>query len=142
MLIISACLVGINCRYDGSHKKRPDIITCFKEKGLVPVCPEQLAGLCTPRPHSQIVRGTGFDVLDHAAKVIDSKGTDLTSKFLKGAEECLKIACLVKARMAILKERSPSCGVLFASSDFKKGPGVLTALLIREKITPIPDETL
>ena len=136
MILISACLIGINCRYDGSNTINDAIIKEIKDEGFIPVCPEQLGGLSTPRPSASIQNGTGFDVIGSSSKVIDISGRDVTREFLKGAQEALKIAKLLRVQKAILKENSPSCGVNFTSSNFKKikGPGVFTALLRNEGI--------
>ncbi len=136
MIIVSACLVGINCRYDGSNTMNDALIKEIKEEGFIPVCPEQLGGLSTPRPSASIQDGTGFDVIGSSSKVIDINGRDVTREFLKGAQEALKIAKLLRVQKAILKENSPSCGVNFTSSNLKKikGPGVFTAMLRNEGI--------
>jgi uncharacterized protein YbbK (DUF523 family) len=136
MVIVSACLVGINCRYNGSNSINNSIIERIKEEGFIPVCPEQLGGLSTPRPSASIQNGTGFDVIGSISKVIDMNGKDVTREFLKGAQEALKIAKLLSVQKAILKENSPSCGVNFTNSNFKKtkGPGVFTAMLRNEGI--------
>ncbi len=136
MIIVSACLVGINCRYDGSNTINDAIIKEIKEEGFIPVCPEQLGGLSTPRSSASIQNGTGFDVIGSISKVIDINGRDVTREFLKGAQEALKIAKLLRVQKAILKENSPSCGVNFTSSNFKriKGPGVFAAMLRNEGI--------
>ena len=131
MILISACLIGINCRYDGSNSMDTSIIKKIKVEGFIPVCPEQLGGLSTPRPAASIQNGTGPDVIGSASTVIDMNGRDVTREFLKGAQEALTIAKLLHVRKAILKENSPSCGVNFTSSNFKKikGIGVFTAML-------------
>jgi len=136
VILISACLIGINCRFDGSNTINDAIIKEIKDEGFIPVCPEQLGGLSTPRPSASIQNGTGFDVIGSSSKVIDINGRDVTREFLKGAQEALKIAKLLRVQKAILKENSPSCGVNFTSSSFKKikGPGVFTALLRNEGI--------
>ncbi|RLC28986.1 DUF523 domain-containing protein [Candidatus Woesebacteria bacterium] len=136
MILISACLIGINCRFDGSNTINDAIIKEIKDEGFIPVCPEQLGGLSTPRPSASIQNGTGFDVIGSSSKVIDINGRDVTREFLKGAQEALKIAKLLRVQKAILKENSPSCGVNFTSSNFKKikGPGIFTALLRNEGI--------
>jgi len=136
MILISACLVGVNCRYDGANIQNADLLEKIKDEGFIPVCPEQLGGLPTPRPRASIENGTGKEVIAGNAKVIDINGKDITGEFLKGAQEALKIAKLMRVKSAILKERSPSCGVEFTNSDFKKvtGAGVFTALLKREGI--------
>jgi uncharacterized protein YbbK (DUF523 family) len=136
MILISACLIGINCRYDGSNRINHSIMEGIKEEGFIPVCPEQLGGLSTPRPSASIQNGTGLDVIGSISKVIDMNGRDVTREFLKGAQEALKIAKLLSVQKAILKENSPSCGVNFTSSNFKKikGPGVFTAMLRNDGI--------
>jgi len=136
MILVSACLIGINCRYDGSNLLKDDLLKKVKAEGFVPVCPEQLGGLPTPRPSASIQNGTGAEVIAGKAKVINVNGKDVTKEFLKGAQESLKIAKLLGAKEAILKENSPSCGVNFTNSDFKKvkGSGVFTAMLKSEGI--------
>ncbi len=137
MILVSACLIGINCRYDGSNLLNDPLLNKIKEKGFIPLCPEQLGGLPTPRASASIQTGTGASVLDGNARAIDISGNDVTEAFLKGAQEGLKIAKLLNVKTAILKENSPSCGVIFTNSGFKKikGAGVFTALLMRERIT-------
>ncbi|MEW6615864.1 MAG: DUF523 domain-containing protein [Thermodesulfobacteriota bacterium] len=132
MIVISACLVGINCRHDGSSETKPELLDLLKKKGAVPVCPEQLGGLPTPRTPAKIQSGDGFDVLKSRARLIDIKGRDVTPQFIKGAIEALNVAMLVGANKAILKDKSPSCGVNYIWDDngLKEGKGVLTALLI------------
>ena len=136
MILISACLIGINCRYDGSNIFNDELIKKFKAEGFIPVCPEQLGGLPTPRPCASIQNGTGVEVITGKAKVIDVNGKDVTKEFLKGAQESLKIAKLLGIKKAILKENSPSCGVNSTNSDFNKinGSGVFTAMLKSEGI--------
>jgi uncharacterized protein YbbK (DUF523 family) len=100
MIIVSACLAGIRCRYDGNSKPCEVVIRMVSEGKAIPVCPEQLGGLTTPRmPAEQI-----------GEKVIRRDSVDVTTEFTRGAQEALKIARLVEARSAILKARSPSCG--------------------------------
>jgi len=141
MILVSACLVGINCRYDGSNLFNSDLFKKVKEKGFIPVCPEQLGGLPTPRPCSSIKNGTGVEVIAGKARVVDFNGKDVTKEFLKGAQESLKIAKLLGVKKAILKENSPSCGVDITHSNFKKvkGTGVFTAMLKNEGIKIISE---
>ena len=99
---------------------------------LVPVCPEQLGGLPTPRPRSEIESGDGSDVLDGRSRVIDAEGAEVTERFLRGARLTAELAQLAGARRAIFKEGSPSCGVSRirrADSDLE-GSGVTTASLL------------
>ena len=100
MKLCSACLLGINCRYNGERKPNKKVIDLAMKETLIPVCPEQLGGLATPRPPAEIKDDC----------VVNSKGTDVTKEFKQGAEEVLKIAKLFSIKEAILKLRSPSCG--------------------------------
>lgn len=100
MKLCSACLLGINCRYDGKIKSNEKVLELSKKEILIPVCPEQLGGLPTPRVSSEIKEG----------KVITKDGLDVSSEFKKGAEETLKLAEKHNIKEAILKQRSPSCG--------------------------------
>ena len=99
-ILISACLLGVRCRYDGGSKPQPDAMRLAERYRLIPVCPEQLGGLTTPRLPSE---RTG-------AQVVMRDGTDVTAAYRRGAEEALRLAELFDCRAAILKERSPSCG--------------------------------
>lgn len=99
-ILISACLLGVNCRYDGTSKTIPELEDLMSKHTLIPVCPEQLGGLSTPRSPAE-VKGD---------LVISKDGVDVTEEFIKGAEETLKIAKIYNCIYAILKERSPSCG--------------------------------
>jgi len=138
--LVSACLLGLRCRYDGTHKRSDEVIRLIKSGfTLLPVCPEQLGGLPTPRPKNRIVGGDGKAVLDGKAKVIDEEGTDNTDCFIKGAEETLRIAVLNKVKVAYLKQGSPSCGCsrLGSKRNGTVGYGVTAALLMRNKIALI-----
>ncbi|KAF0123118.1 MAG: hypothetical protein FD151_453 [bacterium] len=132
MIVVSACLVGVNCRYDGSSETKPELLDLLEKEGAVPICPEQMGGLPTPRTPAKIQSGDGSDVLKSRSRVIDIKGRDVTPQFIKGAIEALNVAMLVGADKAILKDKSPSCGVNYIWDDdgLKEGKGVLTALLI------------
>ena len=101
-ILVSACLLGIRCKYDGGHNLAPKVASLMEDPEicLIPVCPEQLGGLPTPRDPSEC-RGD---------KVLQCTGTDVTNAFEKGAEEALRIAEFYGCKTAILKERSPSCG--------------------------------
>ena len=138
MILISACLVGINSMWNGNSDPRPCFMEQMAHGELLPVCPEQLGGLSTPRPPSEIVSGTGEDVLDGNAGIYTKDGDDVTQAFLRGASETLHLARLVKADLIILKQNSPSCGCgqihdgTFTGT-LRKGNGVTTALLLREK---------
>jgi uncharacterized protein YbbK (DUF523 family) len=135
IVIVSACLIGMNTRFDGGDAKDEQVFSGGNI--LIPLCPEELGGLPTPRPPAEITGGSGNDVLDGARKIIDSNAIDVTTNFIKGAEIVLKIAKLLGAKRAILKEGSPSCGVnrIKRAGADKEGMGVTTALLTKNGIT-------
>lgn len=145
MIFISACLLGVNCKYNGKNNLRNDIIGYFGSKDIIPVCPEQLGGLSTPRLSAEIKGGDGQDVLDGVAKVINSDGVDITKEFIKGAYETLKLAETLGVTKAVLKSRSPSCGVgKIYDGNFQNilidGDGVTAALLKSKGIEVYSDE--
>ena len=138
VLLVSACLVGFNCKYNGGNNSCPLLEEAFSRGLIIPVCPEQLGGLPTPRPPAKITQGDGFTVLEGRAKVltVDGETLDFTRNFLRGAYETLKAAQkLGKERVVacVMKEKSPSCGVKkiynFADDTLKEGMGVAAALL-------------
>ena len=98
-ILISACLLGACCRYDGASKAHPLAALLAERHTLVPVCPEQLGGLPTPRPPAERRGG----------RVVTQCG-DVTEQYLRGAEETLELCKLLGCEAAVLKERSPSCG--------------------------------
>ena len=113
MIIVSACLLGENCKYSGGNNKSENVIKYLEDKEYILVCPEQLGGLSTPRNPSEIItygNKDGNDVLSGCTKVLSNKGIDVTKNFIQGAEETLKIAKEHNAKTAILKAGSPSCG--------------------------------
>ncbi|MFB0522570.1 MAG: DUF523 domain-containing protein [Candidatus Bathyarchaeia archaeon] len=142
MKIVSGCLVGIDCRFDGKNRISTDLIEDFKKGELIPLCPEQLGGLPTPRPPSRIVNGNGYDVLDGRTRVVNQKGDDVTEKFIKGATEVLKITKILDVEEAILESKSPSCGCgrIYdeISGELVESDGILTALLKRNGMRAIP----
>jgi len=114
---------------------------------FIPVCPEQLGGLPTPRALSNIVKGDGKTVLAGGAQVTNSLGEDVTAAFIKGARETLKLARITGAKKAILKDKSPSCGLNtpYCETDTGYGLGVTAALLLSAGIEIIeinPDEKI
>ncbi len=133
-ILVSACLLGVKCAYDGEGRVNSKILSLLSEKTLIPVCPEQLGGLTTPRAPSEIQYGTGNDVLEGNAKVISINNEDMTPYFLRGARETLRIAQIVGATDMILRPVSPSCGFneiydgTFSESKIV-GDGVTAALL-------------
>ena len=134
MILISACLCGVNCKYSGGNNINEKTMKLFEDGKAILVCPEQLGGLTTPRVPSEIVGGTGVEVLAGKAQVITKDGVNVTDQFIKGAEETLAIAKTVKAEYAILKSKSPSCGtgIIYAGTfkgDIRFGDGVTSATL-------------
>ena len=144
MIIVSACLLGINCRYDGGNSLDETILSIIPRDHCVPLCPEQLGGLSTPRLPSHIVRASGREVLDGTSAIHNSSGSDVTAQFIRGAREVLAIARLLKIDTALMKEYSPSCGVCYIkrNGEAVKGMGVTSSLLSSEGITVISSEQL
>jgi uncharacterized protein YbbK (DUF523 family) len=130
-VLVSACLLGLSTRYDGGCKGEPAIVEYAKTHCVVPVCPEQLGGLATPRPKSTLTGGDGAAVLRGKAKVLSETGREVTENFLRGAKQTAALARLVGAHFVILKEKSPSCGVekVYVGETLTDGCGVTTAVL-------------
>jgi uncharacterized protein YbbK (DUF523 family) len=145
-ILVSACLLGIRTRYDGACKRNDRVFAYLQREGLlpVPVCPEQLAGLPTPRPATRFSRGDGEAVLDGTGAVCNAEGALVNELFLRGAAETLKVAQIAGCREAVLKERSPSCGVrqIYLEQTVVAGRGVATALLARHGIQVCSEEDL
>ncbi|MDI6785998.1 MAG: DUF523 domain-containing protein [bacterium] len=140
MILVSACLVGINCRYDGKGCKNENIITLVSRNKAIPVCPEQLGELPTPRKPAEIVNGDGYDVLIGLARVINTKGVDVSDNFILGAQKVLRIAQILKVEEVFFKSKSPSCGCKRIyngafNGKLKEEVGVCSALLIKNGIT-------
>ncbi len=136
VVAVSACLLGERCRFDGRDKLDRDLVERLRAEGaeIVPICPEVLGGLGTPRPAAEIRGGDGEDVLDGRARVVVvATGKDVTREFLVGAEAALAAARAAGATEAVLKERSPSCGPTEVHRDGgpKPGLGVAAALFRR-----------
>lgn len=131
MKIVSGCLAGLRCRYDGRSREDRRIVELVRRGDAFPVCPEQLGGLPTPREEAAI---TSQD----PPRVVTPSGRDVTAQFRRGAEETLRIARQLGAQQAILKERSPSCGCRWvwkydADGRPRLEPGEgITARLLRE----------
>lgn len=141
MILVSACLAGINCKYNGSNNYDEKIFNLVKEGRAIPVCAEQLGGLETPRIPSEIkyINSTRF--------VVNKNNIDVTDKFEKGAKEILELAKKMNIKRAILKSRSPSCGVgevYSGNFDNKlvKGNGVLADLLLKNDIEVIRSDEI
>ena len=123
-VLISGCLLGLCCRYDGKSKQNEHIAALAAKYHLIPVCPEQLGGLPTPRDPSEII----------GECAVSCAGKDVTAEYSRGAAEALRMAQLFGCKKAILKERSPSCGFGKVydgsfSGALTDGDGVAAALL-------------
>lgn len=100
-ILVSACLIGENCKYDGGNNRNEKLLSILRGHEVIPVCPEVLGGLPTPRVPSEIVGGV----------VVDRNGVSRDDSFRRGAEKALEIARREKPDLIILQSRSPSCGV-------------------------------
>jgi uncharacterized protein YbbK (DUF523 family) len=128
--LVSACLTGLCTRYDGKIKHSSACEPHLTGRLWIPICPEQLGGLATPREAADLVGGDGQAVLEGHAKVVTHRGVDVTQAFILGANQCLLIAKAQNIRLALLKSRSPSCGL-------HPRIGVTAALLSRHGIQVI-----
>jgi len=135
-ILISACLLGNPVRYNGTDLliDHPLLKQWQEERRLISTCPEVTGGLSAPRSPAEIVNGDGISVLSKQSQVIDNKKVDVTEAFLLGANQTLQIAKENNCKVAILTERSPSCGssIIYDGSFSgirKSGVGVTTALL-------------
>ena len=131
-ILVSACLLGVACRYDGCSRPDQRIINLAQEHTLIPVCPEQLGGLPTPRIPSE------YD----GQAVCNRAGQDVTEQFRRGAEESVRLAKLLNADLAILKDKSPSCGVGMRYSGrfdgtLEEGDGMTAEMLKKSGISVI-----
>ena len=137
-VLISACLLGVNCKYSGDNNYNKELIDKLNEQyDLIPICPEIMGGLSTPRKPAEI----------RDKKVFNNQGDEVTKNFQKGAEEALKIAKMLNVNKAILKSKSPSCGKgLIYDGTFNnkliEGNGITTDLLLKNKIQVISDKEI
>lgn len=148
-ILVSACLLGENVRYDAKTKisHKDCILKCCPGARLIPFCPEVAGGLCTPRPPAEIQYGDGMDVFMRRAVILTAAGGNVTAAFIKGAEIALVTARQQQVCLAILKQRSPSCGTTSIfdgtfSGTTKAGQGVTAALLNQHHIRCVSEEDL
>lgn len=139
MILVSACLVGINCKYNGKNNYNKKIFDLVRDGKAIPICPEQLGGLSTPRVPCEIryVNGKRY--------VINKDGIDVTEMFNKGAEEVLDFVKKMNIKKAILKSKSPSCGFgkIYDGTFTNKlidGNGILTQMLLDSGVEVISSE--
>ena len=129
-LLVSACLLGVRCKYSGGDNLCPQVAALREQYQLIPVCPEQLGGLPTPRAPAE----------RQGDRVMTKDGRDVTAEYKRGAAETLKLARLFDCGAAVLKARSPSCGCgeihdgTFTGTRIP-GDGVTAALLRDNGIT-------
>ena len=137
MILVSACLLGIDCKYSGGNNLNEKVLEYIKDYEVIPVCPEIMGGLSTPRPPSERI----------GDKVLNNQGTDVTNEYTKGALETLKLAKLFNVKKALLKAKSPSCGKgkiydgTFTSTLIE-GNGVTVDLLESNGIEVISEQDL
>jgi len=144
MIMVSACLLGINCKYNGENNLCPEISVFLQARPHIAICPETMGGLSTPRLPAEIVEGNAYDVLNGKARVINTRGCDVTANFANGAKASAELARLNGVIIAILKERSPSCGVCKIhdgsfSGQLVNGKGITAALLAEQGIEVISE---
>ena len=144
MILISACLCGLNCKYDGGNNEHPFFAAMLERGEVITVCPEVLGGLPIPRKAAEICEGTGQDVLEGRAQVITRDGEDLTQFFVVGAKRALELAQEYQVDLVVLKSNSPSCGVgkIYDGTfthQLREGYGV-TAALLKENGFPVVSE--
>lgn len=146
-VLVSACLAGRACAYDGSHRAHPEILDLVRAGRAVLVCPEEEGGLPTPRPAAEIEGGRGDDVLDGTARVLTTSGEDVTDVYLEGARVAAERASAEGCTAAILKAHSPACGCGAVydgtfSGKLTEGDGVTASTLRRAGIELWTEETL
>jgi uncharacterized protein YbbK (DUF523 family) len=140
-ILVSACLLGLNVRYDGKVKDPfVRLLSLYDEGKVIVCCPEVDGGLPVPRPPAEIVGGDGNDILDGKCDLVREDGTSVKKAFLAGANHALSLAKEYDIKVAILKSKSPSCGSkeIYDGSFkgvLKEGVGVTTALLRRNGIS-------
>lgn len=145
MILVSACLGGVDCYYKGGNRTIPELKTLVDSKRAIAICPEVLGGLPVPREETQIAGANGEDVLAGNAKVITRSGKDVTGNFIRGALRSREKALERKVDLAILKARSPSCGKgniydgTF-SGRLRNGNGLFAELLIKEGLKVLTEE--
>ncbi|WP_167630497.1 DUF523 domain-containing protein [Listeria valentina] len=147
MKMVSACLAGIPCRYDGNHKENRDLKEMVIKGEALALCPEVIGGLATPRNPAEIVGGDGFDVWNGTAKVMDDKGHDVTEAYKTGAKRTFDRLETLGITTVILKEKSPSCGAcqIYDGSfggKTKAGMGVTAAYMKLKGLEVLSDQQI
>ena len=137
MIMISSCLCGVNCKYNGKNNKNDKCVELLRENKAICFCPEQLGGLTTPRVPSEI----------REDRVVSKEGIDVTDNFKRGAKEALKIAQITGIKKAIMKEGSPSCGVHYIydgtfCGNKIEGMGITTRMFLENNIEVVSEEQI
>ncbi len=144
-VLVSACLLGEACRYDGRSQRSERVLAALEGKAVIPICPEAAAGLGIPRPPVDLSGGTGVDVWAGRARALTRETReDRTAAFQEGARLALGAARRFDATVALLKEKSPSCGSqsVYEAGVLRPGEGITTALLREDGRTVVSDEDL
>ena len=145
-ILVSACLLGLPTRYDGKAKRSQEVLDYLQRENLtpIPVCPEQLAGMTTPRDKTFFQLGDGQAVLAGNGEAVSENGRSMNAIFCRGAKMTLEIARLSGCHRALLKEGSPSCGVhrVYLGEEKVPGVGVTSALLLNSGIDIISEEDI
>ncbi len=142
--IVSACLIGERCRYNGEDKSDPEVIRFLRGKKYLALCPEMLAGWGSPRLAVQFHAGGASEVAQGKARITDERGVDRTESLMQGISMALEQVQAVQARKAILKEKSPSCGVrrVYRDGKLKRGEGLFTHWLRKKGVQANSEESL
>lgn len=142
-IIVSACLVGKRCRYNGEDRAHAGVLRFLRGKNYLAVCPEKLAGWGVPRPPVEFHGGGAMKVAEGKAGIVDDRGHDRTASLLRGVNRALGRAVSSRAREAILKEKSPSCGVekVYRDGKLARGEGMFTYWLRRRGIKARSEES-
>ncbi len=139
---VSACLLGIVCRYDGGSKPLAHLDRLLDGRVVLPLCPEVLAGLGVPRPPMAFEGGDGAAAMDGAARLVDEHGRDCTALLAAGVTLAVRLARAAGCESALLKARSPSCGVhqVHTQTGLIEGCGMFTAACRQASIRVRSDE--
>lgn len=135
-ILVSACILGDNCKYNGKSNRNQFAIDLMKYHEIIPICPEILAGMPTPRPCAEIVNGV----------VMDENGNDVHAEYISAVEMALSKIENLDIDLAVLQSRSPTCGVNQIydgsfSGNLKTGMGLFAQALKQKGYTVIDIET-
>ncbi len=142
-IVVSACLAGKRCRYNGEHRAHAGVLRYLKGKRYIAICPEKLAGWGVPRPPVEFHGGGAQKTVAGEASIVDNRGRNRTRSLMRGAKRALGRALSSHATEAILKEKSPSCGVkkVYRDGRLVRGGGVFTYWLKRHGVAVRSEES-